>query len=166
MQIYDTYEDFNVENINTFFNEDNFQIIKDSDGLSYLIVLSNGNINDFMYIFNDDGVLLTEGLFPNNYMNYDAFIVTSGYNDPCELENNALSWYEDVWGISENNYYSKNIYVKIEDNQIYYLAPIILNNSSDMNRGYLEERVYSIHNDELLYEVINTYPILNVCQEM
>lgn len=66
MQIYDTYEDFNVENINTFFNEDNFQIIKDSDGLSYLIVLSNGNINDFMYIFNDDGVLLTEGLFPNN----------------------------------------------------------------------------------------------------
>ena len=57
----------------------------------------------------------------------------------------------------------KNYQAKIENNKIYYLAHI--HNGDCL--GNLEERVYTIKNDKLIYEVLNTYKVLNgagVCE--
>ena len=63
--------------------------------------------------------------------------------------------FADIYYLSED-YYS--VRSKIEDNHIYELAYVC----DDVYYGILEERVYTINNDKLEYEVINTYTDLEI----
>lgn len=158
------YNDFNVERINNSFNEDNFRLIKGSDNKNYLLVIVYNFYSRYLnngvdlYIFNDDLELVHGEL--NNYTGCESSVMTikSGVTSLI-LEDDTSPWYTDVYQIcdSEDNC---QINVKIENNQIYYLMPV-LDYHLENGYGLLEERVYTINNNELEYEVINTYTIVN-----
>lgn len=56
-----------------------------------------------------------------------------------------------------------------ENDKIYFLAPILEQDFAASaalgNYGTLEERVYTIANDKLEYQVLNSYKITEVCQQ-
>ena len=156
---------FNIESLRSDFNQDNFQIITGEDAKNYLVVFSEyieayqdgEDFNSNAYILNDNLEVIS------NIEDYDAYIpVTSNafrlynkdYNIVLEVEN-ANPWYNDSIC---NDYFCHKIF-KIENNKIYYLVAKIKNNYTESDYGTLEERVYTINNDELKYEVINTYKI-------
>lgn len=88
------------------------------------------------------------------------------------LEDEEKPWYTDDFNAcsSPSNCY---INVKVEDNKIYYLVPVLIDvaeeeNSDEedaeevMTYGELEERVYTIRDSKLEYEVVKRYTIIGV----
>ena len=158
------YNDFNIEKINKSFNEDNFRLIKGSDNKNYLLVIVYNFYSRYLnngvdlYIFNDELELVQGEL--NNYTGCESNVMTikSGVTSLI-LEDDASPWYTDVYQICDSKD-NCQINVKIENNQIYYLMPV-LDYHLENGYGLLEERVYTINNNELEYEVINTYTIAN-----
>lgn len=154
---------FTIDNINHQFNENNFEIIKGSDNKNYLAVIANKAYYDTLYVYNDELELLTKSFSENGCTGkMDGFIISYAYNIP-EIKDNTI-WYEDLWNILPNNIYGGNVHVKIEDNEIYDLRPII-DFESNENYGVIEERVYTIKDNKFTYKVINTYEILNVLNQ-
>ena len=144
---------FNIHNIKNLLNTSNFQFLKGSDNKNYLLIAFNisSDLNSSfgnLYIFNDDLKLIDEMIIKDNHVGW-------------ELENNTYPYYEDNLGMCDNfDLYNNmcNIKVKIANNQIYYLQDQI-NSDTNTSIGYVEERVYTINNNKLSYEVINTYKI-------
>lgn len=161
----DEYE--NVEDIKTYdenminncFNESNFKFIKGEDNKNYLVIITNIGNNlagreEKIFILNDDLEFVNNDLIDyagNN--NVDGMSIMSTYTKYI-LENDAYPWYTDVYKMCSdlNDCF---INVKIEENKIFYLVP-------DKNFSNLEERVYTIDNGSLEYEVINRYKIVDV----
>ncbi len=143
-------------------NEDNFKIIKGTDNKNYIIIVHDNYNNAFvsgtsneMLVLNDELELVSkefmiESLSPD-YATHNGFILDDYIgNIPCKVEG--------------KEFYKNNKYVKIENNEIHFLFPKMDNNSSLPE--YLEERVYTINNNKLEYKVINTYKVVDVCQQL
>ena len=156
---------FNANVIRNNFNEDNFNIIKGTDGQNYLTVY-NYDYNSLvvpatnLYIFNDSLNLITEGMVGNDGCNTvsNALEITS--RTSFSLENNVSPWYENSFE-NMNMIEGQEISVKIEDNKIYYLVNVIDNYDNDI-MGHTEERIYTINHDKLEYEVNTTYNITGI----
>lgn len=153
------------------FNENNFQIIKGKDGKNYLAVwaslFSETNGDDKLYIFNDDLTLLDDDSlrFYSCVRETDmSFVVHSKWQYTI-LEDEGV-WYKDERGLCKDDKNKKcHINVKIEDNKIHYLVPII-KQIGENDFGYVEERVYEINNSRLEYEVISTRKIVNLANSL
>ena len=151
---YNKKELFNSTALNKEFNENNFEIIKGTDNKNYLVIyseyhdtFSNGEDTDSsIYILNDKLEIINE--------NMDFDLYNQNYNVVLKVEN-AIPWYEDTTCQDE---FCHRI-LKIEDNKIYYLVTNLKENYQIGDYGTLEERVYTINNSQLTYEVINTYKI-------
>lgn len=98
--------------------------------------------------------------------NFDGFfgscsksenMIISSTQAGYSLENNIKPYYENEFNI-DLEYYLE-IYVKVENNIIYYLAHLYDENNVN---GIVEEREYTINNDKLEYKVIKTYKIVEV----
>ena len=179
---YDNYEDeadgFDENMIASSFNENNFSFISGVNGESYLIIYTNiyddgTGEEDKLFILNDDLEFVS-----NDLVDYAGSSDTKGMTimstyTSYTLENNEYPWYNDSFNActTPSNCY---IDVKIEDNQIYYLVPVLNTVSEEANEddeedneeatdyGELEERVYRINNNKLEYEVIQRYKITGV----
>ena len=147
---------FTRQTIEQKFNEDNFEIIKGTDNKNYLLVYTTSSL----YIFDENLEIVNDGINSNWYEgdNENSFIMASITNVPV-LDN----YYDDTLNICDNwDSDICSIYVKVENNQIYYLTPNIsyhdyVNNYEYTTPVEVEERVYTINNGKLTYEVINTY---------
>lgn len=147
---------FTAQTIEQKFNESNFKIIKGNDKKDYLLIYAF----DSLYIFDENLEIVKYGIDSNWYEgdNKNAFIMASTTNIPV-LDN----YYDDALNICDNwDSDICSIYVKVENNQIYYLTPNISYNDYINNYDFgtpieVEERVYTINNGKLTYEIINTY---------
>lgn len=179
---YETYEDeptvYDVNMITSSFNENNFSFILGVNGESYLIIHTNiyddgAGEEDKLFILNDDLEFVS-----NDLVDYAGSSDTKGMTimstyTSYTLENDDYPWYNDSFNActTPSNCY---IDVKIEDNQIYYLVPVLNTVSEEANEddeednegatdyGELEERIYRINNNKLEYEVIQRYKITGV----
>ena len=153
---------FNINKIKDKFNESNFKIIKGKDNKSYLL-LNTDNQGEVLFesnllIFNDELKQIKDNFdgFFGSCSKSENMIISStqaGYN----LENNLNPYYENRFNIDLEDY--PRIYVKVDNNKIYYLAHIYDGNKDE---GIVEEREYTINNDKLEYKVIKTYKIAEV----
>lgn len=153
-------EIFNLSEIKKILNEKNFSIIKGKDNKSYLIVSEILEVESAIHIFNDKFEILSNNIREEEITGRTGFNITYFYNNICGLEN-ANPWYQDNFGVKNND---NHIHIKIENNEIYFLCPIIEGNHT--SPSILEERVYTINNNKLEYKVINTYKVTSVCQEI
>ena len=174
---------FNVAKIKNKFNENNFKIIKGTDNKNYLAIYGYSNyiVNEseeekrFLSIFNDNLELISKDIEDsydyagNENMKHDYFYEyqdDTGINIVTEAE--GLKWY----GNKKSEFEGTSSYkiLKIENNQIYYLA---LNIPEDWYNSYaeigipgygskIEERVYTINNNKLEYKVIKEYKVKNI----
>ena len=180
---YETYEDeptvYDVNMITSSFNENNFSFIAGRDGESYLLIHTNiysdgAGEEDKLFIL-DENLEFVD----NDLVDYSGSSDTQGMSimstyTGYTLENDDYPWYNDSFNActTPSNCY---IDVKIEDNQIYYLVPVLNTVSEEANEendeedneeatdyGELEERVYRINNNKLEYEVIQRYKITGV----
>ena len=153
---------FSVKVIKEAFNENNFQIIKGIDNKSYLLIKADYEEELELLVLNDNFELLSKNIREDNRGGRTGFNITYFYNHICEIEK-GNPWYKDTFGI--NDPYN-HIHIKVEDNKIYFLAPILNENYDGNDYGILEERVDTINNDKLNYNVISTYKITEVCQQI
>ncbi len=167
------FEDiYNVEKIKTYFTEDNFKVIEGEDKKNYLIIIksvpSHDNGDNYAYVFNDELDLISKDSIKDDYMYFDKMIKVKSYfsledsHQPMDTVRQVESvdgpWYETSGHANDINI--KHKVFKIKDNKIYYLAWIRNEDSTTWEKdgyGTLEERVYTIKNDKLEYNVINTY---------
>ena len=134
--------EFNFDNVKDDLNSNNFQIISGIDK-NYLAIIGethyvNGDI--YRYYFLD-----------SNYHLMDRLVIFD-WTQTLDLGDKNV-WYSNSLS-SEQNSMEYQLRSKVEGNKIYNLY----NDCSDI----LEERVYTINNDKLEYEIINTYQILSV----
>ncbi len=152
---------FNVDVIKKEFTKDNFKFIEGNDGKKYLLIIGNskGLFADNLYVFNDKLELISKDIPSIEVCSKDWFTIQSGYTF-YELENGVSPWYQDTLNVCDSKE-TCNVVLKIENNKIYYLAPIVNFDMDSSNTDVLEERIYTINNDVLNYEVINKYVIVN-----
>ena len=175
---YEKYDEdasgYDANMIDSSFNENNFHFISGQNGESYLLIHTNiyddgAGEEDKLYILNDNLEFID-----NDLVDYTGSSETQGMSimstyTSYTLENDEYPWYEDSFNVcsTPSNCY---INVKIEDNKIYYLVPV-LNEINDenleeseepTNYGSLEERVYTIRDGVLSYEVIKRYTITGI----
>ena len=166
---YDDEKDFNnifsEENIDKQVNSNNFYLIKGTDNKIYLGFIGYKDTYNLLYIFNDNLELITNNILSyNGYMfsdngTQDAFIITRTELIVTEVaEKNNIS-YGNTFNLKDVDS-ELSYYVKIVDNKIYNLVSLFNEDIIDgSENGKLEERVYTINNNKLEYEVINTYTI-------
>ena len=166
---YDDEKDFNnifsEENIDKQVNSNNFYLIKGTDNKNYLGFIGYKDTYNLLYIFNDNLELITNNILSyNGYMfsdngTQDAFIITRTELIVTEVaEKNNIS-YGNTFNLKDVDS-ELSYYVKIVDNKIYNLVSLFNEDIIDgSENGKLEERVYTINNNKLEYEVINTYTI-------
>lgn len=170
---YETFSDedifkdsiFNIEVLTNKFNENNFKIISGQDDKNYLLIITYNHYSMIpsnseaasLYIFNDDLEIVTSELNDYSGCSNNKMTISSGITTYI-LEDDLYPWYDDEFNICLGNSYCR-INVKIANNHIYYLMPTI-DYSLENGYGILEERVYTIYDNELEYEVINTYTII------
>ncbi len=166
---YDDEQDFNnifsEENIDKQVNSNNFYLIKGTDNKNYLGFIGYKDTYNLLYIFNDNLELITNNILSyNGYMfsdngTQDAFIITRTELIVTEVaEKNNIS-YGNTFNLKDVDS-ELSYYVKIVDNKIYNLVSLFNEDIIDgSENGKLEERVYTINNNKLEYEVINTYTI-------
>ncbi len=156
---------FNVERVRERLTADDFIIIKGNDSKNYLGVISSTKSDNVLYILNDNLDILdvnSNDIYYPLYRDVRGFMITTFYNSPC-LEK-GFTWYDNTFNIIDEIYRPKLAFkVKIEDNKIYYLA-LKGKDVLATDGAVIEERVYTINNDKLSYEVINTYKDFQVCQ--
>ena len=181
---YETYEDeptvYDVNMITSSFNENNFSFISGRDGESYLLIHTNiysdlAGEEDKLFILNENLEFID-----NDLVDYAGSSETQGMTIMSTytgyiLEGDEYPWYTDNFNAcsTPSNCY---IDIKIEDNKIYYLVPVLKEVTSDEEEtddetteedevteyGELEERVYTIHDGNLEYEVIKRYKIVGI----
>ena len=139
---YDTAPPNNyVDFIAQYFNENNLIIFPGIDGINYLIIQG--------YAFPPaGGVGIDYNIFNQNW-DYIGNIAVIYQGQGVVLEDESV-WYLDNLNIDTVQDYNK-IRSKIEGDKIYNLY---------YTCDYMEERVYTINNNKLEYEVINQYKIL------
>ena len=135
-----------VEYIEKYFNENNFIVFSGTDGINYLI------IQDY-FLPPAGGVGIDYNIFNQNW-DYigDLSVIEQGQG--LVLNDDSI-WYQNNLNIdtAEDEYQIRS---RIVNNQIYNLY------FEGCYGGTMEERVYTINNNELEYEVINTYQVLEV----
>jgi len=130
-----------VDFIAQYFNENNLIIFPGIDGINYLIIQG--------YAFPPaGGVGIDYNIFNQNW-DYIGNIAVIYQGQGVVLEDESV-WYLDNLNIDTVQDYNK-IRSKIEGDKIYNLY---------YTCDYMEERVYTINNNKLEYEVINQYKIL------
>lgn len=146
------------------FNENNFRIIKGIDGQDYLTVVTHMHENrtdfdlgrsDILYVFNDDLSIIKDGIEPD--CEFDKGLIAISRDSGVQVKENP--WYKNDFNLIDKSSQESwdNIRVKVNDDKIYHLAPVFKN--GDPDQGTLEERVYTINNNKLSYQTINTYKI-------
>mgnify|MGYP001851890819 FL=1 len=177
---YEEYDEdvtvYDASMIDRSFNENNFSFIKGSDGESYLLIHTNiyddgSGEEDKLYILNDTLEFVSNDLVDYGTSSSVGMSIMSTYTS-YTLEDEEKPWYTDDFNAcsSPSNCY---INVKVEDNKIYYLVPVLIDvaeeeNSDEedaeevMTYGELEERVYTIRDSKLEYEVVKRYTIIGV----
>lgn len=166
---------YNTNLVDSFFNENNFSFIFGRDGKSYLLIHTNiysdgAGEEDKLFILNENLEFVD-----NDLVDYSGSSETQGMSimstyTGYTLEGDEYPWYTDNFNActTPSNCY---INVKIEDNKIYYLTPVLNEVNSDedettdeevVDYGELEERVYTINDGNLEYEVIKRYKIVDV----
>ena len=167
---------YNTNMVDNSFNENNFSFIAGHDGESYLLIHTNiypdaSGEEDKLFILNENLEFVD-----NDLVDYSGSSETRGMTimstyTNYTLENGETPWYTDDFNActTPSNCY---INVKIEDNKIYYLTPVLNEVNSDedevaddeevVDYGELEERVYTIRDGNLEYEVIKRYKIVDV----
>ncbi len=153
---YEKPESFQVDKIAEDFNENNFKIIQGNDGKNYLIVLVNFSTSLYFYIFNDNMEII-----PSNISGCgpkDTFTLMTTISNYV-LEKDQKPWYQDKYNVCKSEHCQ--IKSKIENNKIYTFASDINKNINANDIGTLEERVYTINNNKLEYEIINKYKIID-----
>lgn len=139
-------DDFQNEYIDRIYGSNYMQIIMGSDGKNYLAVLSFTNIHGKMvYLLFDDEM---------NYINRDDEIIAMNKGQFLEVANLENVWYRDSI-INKDN--KSQLRVKIDGNKIYYLKHI---HSGDC-LGKLEDRIITIFNSKLLYDVKRSFSVIN-----
>lgn len=178
---YENYEEeatlYDTSMIERSFNENNFSFITGQDGESYLVIHTNiyddgAGEEDKLYILNDSFEFVDNDLVDYSGSNETHGMTIMSTYTGYTLENNESPWYTDDFNAcsTPSNCY---INVKIEDNKIYYLAPVLNEVSSDEDEptdeeeevqefGNLEERVYTIRDGKLEYEVVKRYKIVGI----
>ena len=179
---YEKYKDeatIDVNMITSSFNENNFSFISGRDGESYLLIHTNiysdgTGEEDKLFILNENLEFVD-----NDLVDYAGSSDTHGMTIMSTytgyiLEGDEYPWYTDNFNActTPSNCY---IDIKIEDNKIYYLTPVLKEVSSLEEEkddeaeedevteyGELEERVYTIHDGNLEYEVIKRYKIVGI----
>ncbi len=155
-------EQANVSTINNNFSEKNFSFIKGNDNKNYLAIKTyedNGEAygGPSYIIFNDNFINLI-----NSYQNArnNRFEILEKLEE-LYFENGIKPWYKN------NNVckmYNENedcqIRTKIEDNKIYYLH--YNQDVAEYDFGSVEERIYTINNGILNYEVVNSYKVTEI----
>lgn len=163
--ITDGIEDFNKSNrlnksfIDSKFNISNFHFIKGEDNKYYLAISTNRTKAGFyqpyyneLYIFNDNIVKI----------NTDYIIIENGAI-AYHMEDDS-KWYKDTFNVCQSEDTKCHIFTKIENNKIYYLTPKLFDCplQESNNHGNIEEREYTIKNNNLNYKVLNKYKIVNI----
>lgn len=165
--------------IDRSFNENNFNFIKGSDGDSYLLIHTNiyddgTGEEDKLYILNENLEFVSNDLVDYGTNSSVGMSIMSTYTS-YTLEEEESPWYTDDFNAcsSPSNCY---INVKILDNKIYYLVPVLDEVKEDIEEentseeeteeiktyGELEERVYTVSDNKLEYEVVKRYTIIGV----
>jgi len=155
-------EEASVSTINNNFSEKNFSFIKGNDNKNYLVIKTyedNGEAygGPSYILFNDD---LQSIIDSNQNVKNNRFAILEGSQE-LYFENNLKPWYKNnevckMYNEDENC----QIRAKIEDNKIYYLHYNQVCEENDY--GTVEERIYTINNGELDYEVINNYKVTEI----
>lgn len=174
--LYAYYEDYETdasgfdENmIASSFNEGNFSFIQGVDGESYLIIHTNiyddgAGEEDKLYILNENLEFVSNDLVDYTGSESQGMSIMSTYTT-YTLENDEYPWYTDSFNACSSPS-NCHINVRIEDNRIYYLVPVLNevseNTEEETQDGELEERVYTIDDGVLSYEVIKRYTITGV----
>lgn len=159
--VYQDGHPYDINMINSSFNEENFDFIKGEDEKSYLVIHTNiysdgSGEEDKLYILNE-----TLEFVSNDLVDYEGNSDTLGFTIMSTYTSYTLDeypWYSDTFNacsVPANCY----INVKIEDNKIYYLVPVLSDKKTD---NVLEERVYTISDSKLEYEVIKRYNIIEI----
>lgn len=150
----------------------NLFIIRSTDGKDFLGVASNidyreDDMASYQYLMiYDENFELIDGINPSdnsddvrldslenniNTKGVNPFLITTGSLPNIMVENNP--WYNNTFNTCKNQTNCK-IKVKIENDKIYYLTSIDFFDK-------LENRVYSITNGRLEYNVLTSYEIKN-----
>lgn len=145
---------FNKEELSKQFTNQNFKVLKGKDNKEYLAIISNNQNFDsnytpeYLYIINDNLDLI---------MLNDMNLMIKDYNIKVKVENEKI-WYKDTFNICQDKNNCK-IMLKIENNKIYNL---VINPESTLENdlGTIEERIYTISNNKLEYNIKNTYKIV------
>lgn len=145
---------FNKKELSKQFTNQNFKVLKGKDNKEYLaIISSNQNFDsnytpEYLYIINDNLDLI---------MLNDMNLMIKDYNTKVKVENEKI-WYKDTFNICQDKNNCK-IMLKIENNKIYNL---VINPESTLENdlGTIEERIYTISNNKLEYNIKNTYKIV------
>lgn len=170
---YEDYETdasgFDENMIASSFNEGNFSFIQGVDGESYLIIHTNiyddgAGEEDKLYILNENLEFVSNDLVDYTGSESQGMSIMSTYTT-YTLENDEYPWYTDSFNACSSPS-NCHINVRIEDNRIYYLVPVLNevseNTEEETQDGELEERVYTIDDGVLSYEVIKRYTITGV----
>lgn len=170
---YEDYETdasgFDENMIASSFNEGNFSFIQGVDGESYLIIHTNiyddgAGEEDKLYILNENLEFVSNDLVDYTGSESQGMSIMSTYTT-YTLENDEYPWYTDSFNACSSPS-NCHINVRIEDNRIYYLVPVLNevseNTEEETQDGELEERVYTIDDGVLSYEAIKRYTITGV----
>ena len=143
------------------FQEDDFYFIKDSDNKTYLgIAAKDSNEQVRLTILNDELQVINKnfnslGGESGSSLDYSmilyggksSFKLTDGTWAGYDLQNDCPVYLEDC-----------HVMLKIIDNKIYYLVPVI----KSEEESYIEERIYTINNSKMEYKVNNKYDIMSI----
>ncbi len=163
---------FDENMIASSFNEDNFAFIRGVDGESYLMIHTNiyddgAGEEDKLYILNENLEFVSNDLVDYTGSTSEGMSIMSTYTSYA-LKGDEYPWYTDTFNACASPT-NCHINVKIEDEQIYYLVPVlkeVLENTDEEEEitdyGELEERVYTIDEGSLSYEVVKRYTIIGV----
>ncbi len=166
---------YDANMIASSFNENNFSFILGQDGKTYLLIHTSiypdlAGEEDKLFILNEN----LEFVY-NDLVDYAGSSDTKGMTimstyTGYTLKDNEYPWYTDNFNActTPSNCY---INVKVEDDKIYYLVPV-LEDSEETDEeevkyyGELEERVYTIEDSKLKYDVIKRYKIVDIAGQV
>ena len=155
-------EYFKEEYVNNSFNEKNFEIIKGEDNKSYLIIhgieLNLIGNSYYLFVLNDDLEIIkpTESIEEIDDASFLGFAYYESLCEDINCESTGNFWYKDRYGVCSDEVCQ--IRSKVEDNKIYHLFYV-----GSCEGVEVEEREYTIKNNKLSYEVINTYQMMEIC---
>ncbi len=152
---------FSLDKIKTYFNENNFILIKGKDNKNYLSLVAPIIYGNSLYVLNDDLNIISGDIDDYGGSGIPSATGSFKITRTSNIPNGEFPQYKNTFGsIILGD--SENIFVKVQDNKIYYLYPVKL----DESNAIIEERVYEINNGNLSYEVINKYENILVGQQI